>query len=56
MTDNDNRYRLTGSCCGCRRVTWLCRRNRRCSKYATQPKPGYVATSTGFQPTKEPQP
>ena len=46
----DQCYNLHGTCKGCRRVTWLCRRDRRCSKYATTPKRGYVAKLTGYQP------
>ena len=49
VSDPDAYYSLTGSCKGCRRVTWLCRRNRRCSKYAATPKRGYVAKPTGYQ-------
>ena len=41
-------YGLTGTCCGCRRVSWLCRRDRRCSKYNQKPKRGYVALPTGY--------
>jgi hypothetical protein len=50
VPDPDNYYGLTGSCKGCRRVTWLCRRHRRCSKYAATPKRGYIAKPTGYQP------
>lgn len=41
-------YGLTGTCGGCRRVSWLCRRDRRCSKYNKNPKRGYVAMPTGY--------
>jgi hypothetical protein len=47
--DPDDYYRLTGTCKGCRRVTWLCRRDRRCARYATTVKRGYVAWPTGYQ-------
>ena len=50
VSDPDAYYGLKGSCVGCRRVTWLCRRDRRCSKYATTPKRGHVAKPTGFKP------
>jgi hypothetical protein len=46
--NTDELYNLHGTCKGCRRVTWLCRRDRRCSKYATTPKRGHVATPTGY--------
>jgi hypothetical protein len=45
----DECYNLRGTCRGCKRVTWLCRRTRKCSKYATTPKRGYVAMPTGYQ-------
>ena len=52
MTDYDTKYRLTGTCTGCRRVKWLCRRNRRCSRYSQTVQAGYVATPTGFYPPR----
>ena len=42
-------YNLRGTCKGCRRVTWLCRRDRRCRKYATTIQKGYEARPTGYQ-------
>ena len=51
MTDTqdiDKKYGLTGSCIGCRRVTWLCRRDRKCGKYNRKPKAGYIARPTGY--------
>lgn len=53
MSDYDTIYRLSGSCLGCRRVTWLCRRNRRCSRYNQTARKGYVATPTGFYPPRD---
>jgi hypothetical protein len=44
----DAYYGLTGTCVGCRRVTVLCRRDRKCGKYATKPRKGAVARPTGF--------
>lgn len=54
--DIDAYYSLRGTCKGCRRVTWLCRRDRRCAKYATTPKRGHVARPTGYQPNASGQP
>jgi len=51
-SDPDSYYGLEGSCVGCRRVTWLCRRDRRCSKYAATPRRGYVASRTGYVAAK----
>jgi hypothetical protein len=48
-SDYDLYYNLRGTCKGCRRVTWLCRRDRRCRKYAATPVKGYIAMPTGFQ-------
>ena len=46
-------YDLKGTCKGCRRVTWLCRRDRRCRRYNKKPKPGCVAKPTGFYPPND---
>jgi hypothetical protein len=51
----DTYYRLAGTCVGCRRVTWLCRRYRRCSKYSATPKRGHEAMPTGFAPSPLPR-
>ena len=48
MNEIDTKYKLTGTCVGCMRVSWLCRRNRRCSRYKTTARSGFVATPTGF--------
>jgi hypothetical protein len=48
IADYDLYFNLRGTCKGCRRVTWLCRRDRKCSKYATTPVKGHVAMPTGF--------
>ena len=48
INDPDIYYQLKGTCIGCRRVTWLCRRDRKCSKYSTKPKKGYTAKPTGY--------
>jgi len=53
MDEIDKKYKLTGTCVGCRRVTWLCRRNRRCSRYGATARPGFVATPTGFAREEE---
>ena len=34
--------KLSGSCVGCRRFTWLCRQDRRCSRFGTKPKGEYA--------------
>ncbi len=46
---NDRYYNLRGSCRGCRRVTWLCRRDRRCLRYAMTIQKGYEVRPTGYQ-------
>ncbi len=51
----DAYYGLTGTCVGCRRVTWLCRRDRRCSRYAKTPKRDHVTMPTGFYHETIPQ-
>ena len=48
LAEADTYYGLTGTCVGCRRVTLLCRRDRKCGKYATKPRKGDVAMPTGF--------
>ena len=50
MIDYDVYYRLAGSCVGCRRVSWLCRRNQRCSRYSKKIKKGDAPYPTGFEP------
>lgn len=54
--DPDSAYKLTGTCRGCQRVTWLCRRDRRCERYATTARAGYTAQRRGFYPTEEAKP
>lgn len=49
MSAIDEKYHLTDTCVGCRRVTWLCARDRRCKRYATTPKPGYNPGSCGYE-------
>ena len=48
MSEIDEKYKLSGTCLGCMRVTWLCRRYRRCSRYNTKPQRGFVSRPTGF--------
>lgn len=49
VDDPDAYYGLSGTCRGCRRVTWLCRRDRKCAKYGRKPKKGFVAMPTGYK-------
>jgi hypothetical protein len=50
LTNPDEYYGLTGTCRGCRRVSWLCRRHRRCTRYNAKPKKGHVARPSGYYP------
>ena len=45
----DEYYNLRGTCKGCRRVIWLCRRDRRCRRYATTVQDGYLPRPTGYK-------
>jgi len=38
---NKTYYGLTGTCRGCKRVSFACRRDRRCRRYNTRAKPGH---------------